>query len=383
MPKDSIPTDRFNYDRRTFLKLMAAGAGTVAAYGLIGCSGTGSTSSSSSSESSAESEEWTFTDQVDAEVTVNVPVSRMVVLQHHSIDMLAQLGAQDKVVGVESKWESDLGSYMTDVFPGIENLPTPGSLSEWNVEQIVDLQPDVVIAASQAPADSIQQLRDLGIPVVTVSLRGEGKQDEAQNPRLADADAAYTEGCEWAIKTLGKLVGKEDIANQIWDFCTDSRSIVDDSIGDVNDDDRVRVFVACPDSQTYGNDKYVGCQLLRAGAVNVAANDIQGYKQYTMEMLSTWNPDVIIVQDRYPEVYTTVTTDPSYAELDAVKNGQVILAPYWTKPWGNPDTDSIALGELWLAHTFYPGRVDADTVLEHAQDFYEQFYGVEFTGTVD
>lgn len=241
----------------------------------------------------------------------------------------------------------------------------------------------MVIAASQAPADSIQQLLDLGIPVVTVSLRGEGKQDEAQNPRLADADAAHTEGCEWAIKTLGKLVGKEDTANQIWDFCTDSRAIVDDKIGDVSDSERVRVFVACPDSQTYGNDKYVGCQLLRAGAVNVAANDIQGYKQYTMEMLSTWNPDDIIVQDRYPEVYTTVTTDPSYAELAAVKNGKVILAPYWTKPWGNPDTDSIALGELWLSHTFYPDRVPADTVLEHTRDFYKKFYGIEFSGTVN
>jgi iron complex transport system substrate-binding protein len=52
------------------------------------------------------------------------------------------------------------------------------------------LKPDVVIAASQAPEDAMQQVRDLGIPVVVVSLRGEGKQAEAQNPRLANADAA-------------------------------------------------------------------------------------------------------------------------------------------------------------------------------------------------
>ena len=142
------------------------------------------------------------------------------------------------------------------------------------------------------------------------------------------------------------------------------------------------MFIANEGSQTYGNDKYVGCMLLRAGGINVAAADIQGYKEYTLEQLANWDPDVIIVQDRYPEVYEEVTTQPEYAELKAVKNGNVILAPYWTKPWGNPDADSIALGELWLAHELDPELISADTVQQRAEEFYETFYGVEFTDTV-
>lgn len=311
-------------------------------------------------------------------MTVNIPVSRMVVLQHHSLDMLAQLGARDKVAGIDKKWESDLGAYMRDVFLGIDGLPTPGDLTNWNVEQISALKPDVVIAISQANADAIKQVRDLGIPVVVVSLRGEGKQAEAQNPRLSDADAAYTNGCEWAIKMLGKLTGKGQRAQDIWDFCMDSRGLVDKALGTISDDQRVRVFVACPDDKTYGNDKYVGCQLLRAGAINMAANDIQGYKTYTLEMLAKWDPDVIIVQDRYPEVFNAITTDAKYAELSAVKNNKVLLSLYWAKPWGNPDTDSIALGELWLANQFYPTSVSKDTVKRHVHDFYDKFYGVFF-----
>jgi len=66
-----------------------------------------------------------------------------------------------------------------------------------------------------------------------------------------------------------------------------------------------------------------------------------------------------------------------------VKDGKVIEAPYWTKPWGNPDTDSIALGELWLAHTFYPDKVTAKQVEEKAQNFYDWFYGIKFTGSVE
>ncbi len=378
--------------RRSFTKGALLGIGTVAGLGVVGCSSGTESSSASSSSSSAASQsdqaslptegKWTFTDQADNEVTVTIPVNRMVVMQHHSLDMLAQLGMQEKVVGTEKNWISDLGTYMRDVFPGIDELPTPGDLTDWNVESIASLKPDVVIAASQANPDAMQQVRDLGIPVVVVSLRGEGKQEEAQNPRLADADAAYTEGCQWAIETLGRLTGTSDKAEKIWQMCLDSRQVVDQAIGEVADEDRVRVFVANEGDQTYGNDKYVGCQLLRAGAVNVAANDIQGYKSYTFEMLANWDPDVIIVQDRYMEVYDSITTDEKYANLTAVKNGNVLLAPYWTKPWGNPDTDSIALGELWLAHKFYPDRVNAAIVQDYADRFYQDFYGVEFSGTV-
>lgn len=369
--------------RRSFMKGTLVGLGSVATFGIVGCSSNQSGKSSTEQSTTVEKQEWTFVDQADNEVTVKIPVDRMVVMQHHSLDMLCQLGAQDKVVGTEKNWEGDLGDYMRDVFPGIDDLPVPGDLTDWNVESVAGLEPDVVIAASQANPDTMQQVKDLGIPVVVVSLRGEGKQEEAQNPRLANADAAYTEGCQWAIETLGKLVGEEDRAAEIWDMCLDSRSVVDDAIGDVPDDERIRVFVANENSQTYGNDKYVGCQLLRAGAVNVAADDIQGYQSYTFEMLANWDPDVIIVQDRYQEVYDQIMSEAQYQDLTAVKNGKVLLAPYWTKPWGNPDTDSIALGELWLAHQFYPDAVDAATVEEYATMFYENFYGVDFTGTVD
>lgn len=358
------------------------GLGSVASLGMFGCSGEGKPAETKEEEPKTTQEEWTFTDQADTEVTVKVPVERMAVMQHHSLDMLAQLGQQHKVVATEKNWVSDLGTYMRDVFPGIDDLDTPGDLTDWNVEALVALKPDVVIAASQANPDAVKQVRDLGIPVVTISLRGEGKQEEAQNPRLADADAAYTEGCKWAIETLGRLTGTQDKAEAIWQMCMDSRAIVDEAIGEMDDADRVRVFVANEGDQTYGNDKYVGCQLLRAGAVNVAAQDIQGYKSYTFEMLANWDPEVIIVQDRYQEVYDTITTDTKYQELSAVKNGKVLLAPYWTKPWGNPDTDSIALGELWLAHQFYPEKVDEGTVREYAEKFYRDFYGLEFTGTI-
>lgn len=333
--------------------------------------------------SSVSQQEITLVDQGGTEVRVKVPAKRIVVMQHHSLDILTQLGAQGLVVGTEKNWKKDLGSYMEQVFPGIDKLPTPGDLTNLNVEEIVALKPNVVIVASQANKDAIKKLRDLGIPTIMVSLRSEGAQQEAQNPRLGNADKAYTDGLQWALMTLGKISGKEDRANKIWDFAMESRKIVEDKVDKVPDSERVRVFIANEGNNTYGNDKYVGTQLLRAGAINVAAKDVQGYKPYTFEILLNWNPDVILVQDRYMDVYNSFMNDEKYKELKAVKNGKVILTPYWAKPFGNPDTDSIALGELWLAHIFYPDKIAKSLVEERVHTFYKEFYGIEFTGNIE
>lgn len=68
-----------------------------------------------------------LTDQNGRTVTVEYPVERIACMQHHSLDILTQLGAQEQIVCTEDKWMTDLGSYMKDVFPGIEELPTAGT----------------------------------------------------------------------------------------------------------------------------------------------------------------------------------------------------------------------------------------------------------------
>lgn len=324
----------------------------------------------------------TIKDQNDREVEVSYPVKRIACMQHHSFDILTQLGKSDLIVATEDKLEKDLGEYIKD-YVDTEKIPRCGTLAEPDVEAIAATKPDLVLLAAQANPDAIAKLEKLGIATLVITLRGEGKQEEAQNPRLSDADKAYTDGLEWVVKTLGKLTDSEKRADELWDFCIQSRKMVEDTIKDIDDKDLKRVFVANENDQTYGNDKYVGCQLLRAGAKNVASEEITGYKPYSVEQLYKWNPEIIIVQDRYPEVLEMIKTDAKYKDLDAVKNDQIIEAPYWTKPFGNPDTDSIALGELYLAHKFYPEKISKETVEKRAQEFYEKFYGKEFTGKVD
>lgn len=329
-----------------------------------------------------DSKGYTFKDQNDCEVKIPGNVEKIVVLQHHTLDILSMLGAQDKVVGVVDKWESLLGDYMKDVFPGIENLPTPGSLESCNVEEVASLNPDLVIVAPQFDEAQIKQLEELDIPVMTLTFRGEGKQEMAQNPELENADIAYTTGLEWAINKLGELTGTQEKAEELWDFAMDSRKYVEENLKDIPEGDKLSVFIANEKNMTYGSDKYVGTQMERAGATNVAAKDIVGYKEVNFEKVAEWNPDVIVVQDRYKDVYDEIKSDSKWENIKAVKDDKVILAPYWTKPWGNPGPDSIALGELWFAHKFYPEQIDKAVVEKKVNDFYKEFYQMEFDGTI-
>ncbi len=45
-------------------------------------------------------------------------------------------------------WENLLGSYIYDVFPKIKELPTPGKIKDYNVEEVIKLKPNFVVTSN-------------------------------------------------------------------------------------------------------------------------------------------------------------------------------------------------------------------------------------------
>ena len=100
----------------------------AAALVVGGCSSAKDSGAANSSSGRQNSKQMKLTDQAGRTVTVPEPATRMVVLEHHTLDTIAMLGGQKHVVGVLKDWPSLLGDYMTKVFPGIKKLPTPGTI---------------------------------------------------------------------------------------------------------------------------------------------------------------------------------------------------------------------------------------------------------------
>lgn len=322
----------------------------------------------------------TVTDQLGRQVTLPDHVTRAVVLQHQTLNLLVQLNAGDDIVGVLSSWKKQLGPQFARFMPNIEKLPTPGDLTQINIESLLALHPQVVFVANYAPQAMIQQIQNAGIAVVAISLRQDAAGEKNKmNPTMADEEQAYNDGLKQGIRLIGEVVERQSQAEALIDYTFKARAKANAPVADIPENQRVRVYMANPDLNTYGSGKYTGLMMKHAGALNVAAASVKGARQVSLEQVLQWNPEVIFVQDRYPQVVKQIESDPQWQGIDAVKNHRVWLMPEYAKAWGYPMPEALAIGELWMAKKLYPSRYQNVDVDAKAQDYYQRFYRVKWT----
>lgn len=325
--------------------------------------------------SSAALADRQVTDQLNRTVTLPDHITRAVVLQHQTLNLLVQLDAMPQVVGVLSSWQKQLGPNYLRLAPSLAKMPMPGDLTAVNIESLLALHPQVVFVANYAPADMIDQIEQAGIPVVAISLRREPAAQAGKiNPVLENEDRVYNLGLQDGISLIGKVMGREAQADAMVKDVFQQRALVAKRLQDIPEDQRVRVYMANPDLTTYGSGKYTGLMMQHAGAVNVAAKDIQGFKQISIEDVLKWNPAVIFVQERYPDVVQQILTSPQWQPIEAVKHKRVYLMPEYAKAWGYPMPEALALGELWMAKTLYPQRFTDVDLQQHVDSYYQRYY---------
>lgn len=322
----------------------------------------------------------TVIDQLGRQVTIPDRVNRVVVLQHQTLNLLVQLDAADDVVGVLSSWKKQLGPEFERFSPRLATIPMPGDLTQVNLESLLAEHPQVVFVANYAPPEMINQIEKAGIPVVAISLRRDAQSEKGKlNPQMNDEEQAYNLGLQEGIRLIAKVVNRESQGEALIDYAFKQRETVGARLKDIPVDQRMRVYMANPDLTTYGSGKYTGLMMQHAGAINVAATSIKGYKQVSMEQVLSWNPQVIFVQDRYPDEVTKITRDPAWQGIDAVKNKRVYLMPEYAKAWGYPMPEALAIGELWMAKQLYPQRFQDIDMNKAANDYYQRFYRTAWT----
>jgi len=323
----------------------------------------------------------TVVDQLHRKVEVPDEVHRAVILQHQTLDIAVELGATDKIVGALRSWKQLIPG-LARVAPALNGLPTPGDLTTVNVEELLTLKPDVVFVTNYAPQAMIQKISSLGIPVVAVSLsEDKGVAKPGLNPKFADDDAAYTAGLAQGVRLIGDVLDRPKQAEELIGYVFAQRKLVQQHLAGVKSADRVRLYMANPDLQTYGTGKYTGVIMHRSGGINVAAAaGVRGAAKVSMEDILKWNPQVIFVQDRYAPVADEIRKSPAWQAIDAVRSNRIYITPEYVKPWGYPLPEAMALGELWMAKKLYPDRFKDIDMQAKADAFYTRFYGKPYAG---
>lgn len=322
------------------------------------------------------------TDQLGRQVTIPDRVDRVVVLQHQTLNLLVQLDATSTMVGILGNWKQQLGDGYQRLVPQLATIPALGDLTHVDVEKLVALHPQVVFVTNYAPKEMIDQIQNLGIAVIAISLRsGDEKQQGELNPQLQNEDQAYNQGLKDGIRLIGEVVNHQPQAEALIKATFDQRQQTADRLKDIPADRRIRAYMANPDLTTYGSGKYTGLMMAHAGALNVAAATVKGFKQVSMEQIIAWNPQVIFVQDRYPKVIDEINQQPAWQTVDAVKNHRVYLMPEYAKAWGYPMPEALALGELWMAKKLYPEKFSDIDMQKRADSWYQRFYRTHYVGS--
>ncbi len=102
-----------------------------------------------------------ITDGLGREITLEATPQRIVSLAPSNTEILFAVGAGSQVIG-----RDEFSDYPEEA-ASIEIIG--GSFGEYNVEAIVALEPDLVLAAEINPPELVQQLEDLGLTVYYLS----------------------------------------------------------------------------------------------------------------------------------------------------------------------------------------------------------------------
>ncbi|MDP2966521.1 MAG: cobalamin-binding protein [Pelolinea sp.] len=250
----------------------------------------------------AQSGPITLIDGLDRQVSLDTPAKKIVSLSPPITEMLFAVGAGEQVTGRDT---------FSDYPESAKALPDiGGSYGKYNLETIVSLAPDLVIAGAINTPELVQSLEDVGLKVYYLA-----------NP--SNLDGTFT-----ALQTLGALSGHAKEADKL---VKDLRSRVDAvkaSLKDVAIKPTVYYELDATDPAkpyTPGPGTFYTALIEAAGGVNIGASLSGEWAQIGLEALLTTDPDLILLGDAMWGITPdSVAQRPGWDALTAVKEGRVL-----------------------------------------------------------
>jgi len=234
-------------------------------------------------------------DGVGNVITLESEVQRIISLAPNHTEILYALGLGDRVVGV-----TEYCNYP----PEAAVKPKVGDFITIDLEQVVGLEPDLVLATTMHMAETVPALQERGIVVFVL------------DPQSV---VAVLE----SIQKIGQLTGREDEAEAL---VADMQARIAAVQEKVQGAPRPKVFWELgPELFTAGPGSFVNDLITLAGGENVAADADSPWPQLSVEAIILKDPDVIVLADHnYGQTVEMVKERPGWEDIRAVREGNVI-----------------------------------------------------------
>ncbi len=189
--------------------------------------------------------------------------------------------------------------------PAAKEKEKIGTLLQANIEKIVSLKPDLVLATSLTRPRQIAKLERLGIKVVQFAQ-----------------PANFDDICKQFIE-LGRLLGREERARTIVD---EARRTVENIHKKTADQPKKKVFLQVGTRPLFSSveNSFTHDYIVLGGGQNIAQGNLQGI--YSREKVVSQNPDLIIVAIMGTEGVSGEKEKQKwtrYASINAVKTDNI------------------------------------------------------------
>jgi iron complex transport system substrate-binding protein len=240
-----------------------------------------------------------FMDDMGRTVQINKIPERIISLAPSNTEMVYALGLEDRLIGVTTYCN----------YPeAAKNKPRVSEFSNVDIEKIVSLQPDLILADNLHKTTAIPAFEKLNIPVL-------GIDPDSLNKIIGD------------IELIGKVTGETKASGDLIKSLQTRIQAVVEKTDKLNSVDNPRVFFLSWHDPlwTTGSGTLINDLITKAGGINIAS-DLKGHSQIDLETAIQRNPQIILVISSMGDQTMSldyIKSEPRFQAVDALKNNQV------------------------------------------------------------
>ncbi len=321
----------------------------------------------------------TVTDTMGRTVTLNADVQKIIAVPWPwSSFVFAVDGSAEKISTMSA---TALASYKNCMFqilaPGLADSDTDfiddankdgGSFGTLNVEELIKVNPDVVIIYKRDAEAMLPILETAGIPTLVFDFGG---LKEVQD----------------GLRILGQILGDDaaERADQIIAWHEETEALLGEKLKNVAEEDKPSALILNSNTLALYNSEFSNNMLLTAGCRLAATDDgalPTSAKEVSFEQLLAWDPDYIFLTNFFDgkpdDIYNNLMADQNWSQLKAVKNHHVYKIPMGIYRWSPPSTEAH-LFLTWLATIFHPELMQDVSLTEMTKEFYSTLFGYDLT----
>lgn len=243
----------------------------------------------------------TITDMAGRTVTLDEAATRVVALSAADCEILFAVGAGDTLVG-----RGEYCDYPAEVL----DVPSVQSGYETNIEQILALEPQVLLMSTMAQSEEqIKALEDAGVRVVV-------------------SDAQDIEGIYTSVSMIGALMGREAEAAQV---VAEMKSCLDELAAAAQGESGKTVYFEVSPLQyglwAAGHGTFMNEVAELIGLKNIF-DDVDGWGEVSEEQVIERDPDCIVTIGMYfgegPTPEEEIASRTGWENVSAVRSGCIL-----------------------------------------------------------